>query len=53
MGYEVTLMDDTTTVFIAKGPTEMAAAVLRPGDTVVVPKAGIVYVRGEVSRPGG
>jgi polysaccharide export outer membrane protein len=26
---------------------------LRPGDTVVVPKAGIVYVLGEVTRPGG
>src|SRR5260370_38138933 len=27
--------------------------VLQPGDTVVVPKAGIVYVLGEVTRPGG
>ena len=26
---------------------------VRPGDTVVVSKAGIVYVVGEVSRPGG
>jgi polysaccharide biosynthesis/export protein len=26
---------------------------LLPGDTVVVPKAGIVYVLGEVNRPGG
>ena len=26
---------------------------LQPGDTVVVPKAGIVYVLGEVTRPGG
>ena len=26
---------------------------LRPGDTVVVSKAGIVYVVGEVNRPGG
>ena len=26
---------------------------LRPGDTVVVPRAGIVYVLGEVTRPGG
>ena len=24
-----------------------------PGDTVVVPRAGIVYVLGEVTRPGG
>ena len=26
---------------------------LRPGDTVIVPKAGIVYVLGDVGRPGG
>jgi len=26
---------------------------LRPGDTVVVSKAGIIYVVGEVNRPGG
>ena len=26
---------------------------LLPGDTVVVPQAGIVYVLGEISRPGG
>jgi polysaccharide export outer membrane protein len=26
---------------------------LRPGDTVVISKAGIVYVVGEVNRPGG
>ncbi len=24
-----------------------------PGDTVIVPKAGIVYVLGDVNRPGG
>lgn len=26
---------------------------VRPGDTIVVPKAGIVYVLGDVNRPGG
>jgi len=26
---------------------------VRPGDTVIVPKAGIVYVLGDVARPGG
>jgi polysaccharide export outer membrane protein len=26
---------------------------LGPGDTVVIPKAGIVYVVGEVNKPGG
>jgi polysaccharide export outer membrane protein len=46
---------DSTTFPISKDPVEMAGSnvVLRPGDTVVVPKAGIVYVLGEVTRPGG
>jgi polysaccharide export outer membrane protein len=46
---------DATTVLISKNPAEMAASniELQPGDTVVVPRAGIVYVLGEVNRPGG
>ncbi len=46
---------DATTVTISKDPTEMTASnvELKPGDTVVVPRAGIVYVLGEVTRPGG
>lgn len=46
---------DATTVHISKDPVEMAASNvdLQPGDTVVVPRAGIVYVLGEVTRPGG
>jgi polysaccharide export outer membrane protein len=46
---------DSTTFPISKDPVEMAGSnvVLRPGDTVVVPRAGIVYVLGEVTRPGG
>ena len=46
---------DATTLDISKDPAEMAASnvVLQPGDTVVVPKAGIVYVLGEITRPGG
>jgi len=46
---------DATTLSISKNPAEMAASnvELQPGDTVVVPKAGIVYVLGEVTRPGG
>jgi polysaccharide export outer membrane protein len=46
---------DTTTLSISKDPAEMAASniALEPGDTVVVPKAGIVYVLGEITRPGG
>lgn len=30
-----------------------ADVLVRPGDTVVVPKAGIVYVLGDVAHPGG
>lgn len=30
-----------------------ADIVVRPGDTVIVPKAGIVYVLGDVAHPGG
>jgi polysaccharide export outer membrane protein len=46
---------DATTVYISKDPAEMAASNidLEPGDTVVVPRAGIVYILGEVTRPGG
>jgi polysaccharide export outer membrane protein len=46
---------DATTLSISKDPAQMAASnvVLRPGDTVVVPRAGIVFVLGEVNRPGG
>jgi polysaccharide biosynthesis/export protein len=46
---------NATTLSISKNPAEMAASNvdLKPGDTVVVPRAGIVYVLGEVTRPGG
>ena len=46
---------DATTFSISKDPAQMAASnvVLQPGDTVVVPRAGIVFVLGEVNRPGG
>jgi polysaccharide export outer membrane protein len=46
---------DVTTLSLSKNPAEMAASNidLQPGDTVIVPRAGIVYVLGEVTRPGG
>jgi polysaccharide export outer membrane protein len=31
----------------------MANVMIDPGDTILVPKAGIVYVVGDVGRPGG
>ena len=43
------------TVKLSKDPGQMARnnIELQPGDTVVVPDAGIVYVLGEVGKPGG
>ena len=47
--------NDSTTYTLSKDPTEMAAnnVDLQPGDTVVVPRAGVAYVLGEVTKPGG
>jgi len=36
-----------------QGTRETASILVRPGDTVIVPRAGIVYVLGAVTRPGG
>lgn len=35
------------------GDALMANVTIDPGDTILVPKAGIVYVLGDVRRPGG
>jgi polysaccharide export outer membrane protein len=47
--------DDPITVELSKDPVEMAKhnVEIKPGDTVVVPGAPIVYVLGEVVKPGG
>lgn len=44
-----------TTVILARDATEAAKqnVELQPGDTVIVSKAGIVYVSGDVKLPGG
>jgi polysaccharide export outer membrane protein len=41
--------------FLSNNPNSAldAAIQVNPGDSVIVPKAGIVYVLGEVARPGG
>jgi polysaccharide biosynthesis/export protein len=46
---------DSTTYTFSKDPAQMTAnnVDLQPGDTVVVPRAGIAYVLGEVTKPGG
>ncbi len=47
--------ENAKTVVLSKDPLETARnnIELLPGDTVVVARAGIVYVLGEVNRPGG
>jgi polysaccharide export outer membrane protein len=47
--------DQVTTLRLSNDAAEMARnnIELQPGDTVLVPKAGIVYVLGEVYKPGG
>jgi polysaccharide biosynthesis/export protein len=47
--------DTPVTVELAKDPAKMAQSNIEilPGDTVVVPAAPIVYVLGEVGKPGG
>jgi polysaccharide biosynthesis/export protein len=46
---------DSTAYTLSNDPAEMAVnnVDLRPGDTVIVPRAGVVYVLGEVNKPGG
>ena len=47
--------DNPTTVELSKDPAKMAHGniEIHPGDTVAVPAAPIVYVLGEVGKPGG
>ena len=46
---------EATTVILSKDPKETVKQnlQLQPGDTVMVSKAGIVYVSGDVKNPGG
>lgn len=46
---------EVNTIKLSKDPAALANSNvdLQPGDTVIVAKAGIVYVLGEVNRPGG
>lgn len=37
----------------SQGNRETAAILVRPGDTIIVPRAGIIYVLGAVNKPGG
>jgi len=46
---------DATEVFLPNNANDAIAqsVLVYPGDTVIVPKAGLVYVLGDVGRPGG
>lgn len=46
---------ETTAVLLSKDPQEASKqnTELQPGDTIIVSKAGIVYVSGDVKMPGG
>jgi len=46
---------NTIHVFVPNDPKDAsdAGVMVQPGDTIIVPKAGIVYVLGDVGRPGG
>jgi polysaccharide export outer membrane protein len=37
----------------SQGDRQTASILVRPGDSVIVPRAGIVYVLGAVNKPGG
>jgi polysaccharide export outer membrane protein len=37
----------------SQSTAETASVLVRPGDAIIVPRAGIVYVLGAVNRPGG
>ncbi len=47
---------ESTQILVANDAAHQLAAsnlLVQPGDTVLVPRAGIVYVLGDVGRPGG
>ncbi|MFL6429254.1 MAG: SLBB domain-containing protein [Acidobacteriaceae bacterium] len=47
--------DDAVPYFVSNDPKQAMSTqvMVNPGDTVIVPKAGIVYILGDVNRPGG
>jgi polysaccharide export outer membrane protein len=47
--------DDGVPYFVSNDPKQAMSTqvMVNPGDTVIVPKAGIVYILGDVNRPGG
>jgi polysaccharide export outer membrane protein len=54
-GSNVTSVPESTLVHYSRAtdPNAVKQAIVNPGDTVLVKRAGIVYVLGAVTRPGG
>jgi polysaccharide export outer membrane protein len=52
-GAEETAPEEEVPYSRSMNTRETAAVMVRPGDSVIVPRAGIVYVLGAVNRPGG
>ena len=45
---------ESSVIFVPNhAAADLQTATVYPGDTVLVPKAGVVYVLGDVARPGG
>lgn len=47
--------DDSASYYVSNDPKQAIASqvMVNPGDTLIVPRAGIVYILGDVNRPGG
>jgi polysaccharide export outer membrane protein len=47
--------DDSASYYVSNDAKQAIASqvMVNPGDTVIVPRAGIVYILGDVNRPGG
>jgi polysaccharide export outer membrane protein len=52
-GADPSATEDEVSYSRSQGTREASATLVRPGDSVIVPRAGVVYVLGAVNRPGG
>jgi polysaccharide export outer membrane protein len=50
---DTTAPDEEVPYSRGQSSREAASILIRPGDSILVPRAGIVYVLGAVNRPGG
>jgi polysaccharide export outer membrane protein len=52
-GADDAAQEEEVTYLRSQSNQKAASTLVRPGDTVLVPRAGIIYVLGAVARPGG